>query len=490
MNSTKSLKKNFIYSFSLNIINILFPLVTAPYVSRILGAENLGKYNFSLSFSSWFLIFATFGTTTYGVREIAKVRQNKKLLDKTFSEIFLINFISTLITLIVYTVIIFLSPKTNTEIILFLISAISIFMNLFCIDWFYMGIEDFKMITLRSLLIKVICLISIFIFVRQRDDYIIYALIIVLAFGFTNVFNFIYSKRFITLTFRDINIRNHINNLSIFFYSSIVVSMYTLFDQVFLGFFSTNKDVAFYSRSRQIYSIALSITLSISTVLLPKLTYLYKNDLENYKILLKKSVNYIYIFSVPSVLGLMVFSKDIMWFFGGKEFENAFLALSILSVLVFTVSLGTWQYNQLFLPLGREKVGLKCQMFMALVSITTNIILIPKFGYIGASISLVIAEISGTVYGVWYAKNKINEVEIRYTTKSLFKYIFASLIMSVVIMFFKLLRYGSIINITFGILIGGVVYLGILYLIKDDICRKFVNYFINKIKENILNKLS
>lgn len=484
MNVTKSLKKNFVYSFSLNIINILFPLVVAPYVSIILGADNLGKYNFSLSFSSWFLIFATFGTTTYGVREIAKIREDKKLLDKTFSEIFFINFIATVITLIVYIFTIFISPKTNTEILLFFVSSISIFMNLFCIDWFYMGLEDFKMITLRSLLIKLICLASIFIFVRQRNDYIIYALISVLSFGFANIFNFVYSKKFVTLRFKDINIKKHINKLSILFYSSLVVSMYTLFDQVFLGFFSKNEDVAFYSRSRQIYSIALSITLSISTVLLPKLTYLYKNDFKNYKSLLNKSINYIYIFSVPSVVGLMVLSKDIMWVLGGKEFESAFISLSILSILVFTVSLGTWQYDQLFLPLGREKVGLKGQICMALVSIITNIVLIPKFGYIGASISLVISEISGTIIGVWYAKSKIKEVKIKYITRSLLKYIFSSLIMALIIITFKLFKFTYVINIVFGIFAGGITYFGILYLISDVICREFVYYFINKIKRN------
>lgn len=486
MNESKSIKKNFIYNFSLNIINIMFPLITAPYVSRVLGADNLGKYNFSLSLSSWFLIFATFGTTIYGVREIAKVRDNKKLLDKTFSEIFSINFIATLITFVVYTVIIFVNPKTNDEIILFLISAISIFMNLFCIDWFYMGLEDFKMITLRSLLIKVTCLVSIFIFVRQRDDYIIYALISTLAFGFANALNFVYSKKFVTLSFKNINLKHHMKILIVFFYSNIVVSMYTIFDQVLLGLFSTNKDVAFYSRSRQIYSIALSITLSISTVLLPKLTYLYKNDLENYKSLLKKSINYIYIFSVPSVVGLMVLAKDIMWFFGGKEFENAYVSLTILSILVFTVSLSTWQYDQLFLPLGKEKVGLKGQMFMAMVSIGGNIIFVPKFGYIGASVSLVLAEMIGTFYGVWYAKSKIHEVRIDYINQSLLKYIFSSLVMSLTIILFKSLKYGYMINILFGVFIGSLVYFGILYLIKDNICREVIDYFINKIKRSTL----
>lgn len=483
MRENKSIKKNFFYNFSLNFINILFPLIVLPYVSRVLGVVNLGEYNFSLSLANWFLIFATFGTTNYGIREIAKNRNNRKDLDKTFSEIFFINFISTTITLIIYIIIIFTNHKTNSQISLFVISALMIFMNLFCIDWFYMGIEDFKVIALRSWFIKIVCLISIFIFVRNRNDYIVYALISAIAFGFANIFNFAYSKKYVKLIYKDLNLKKHINKLLIFFLSSLVISMYATFDQVFLGFISTNKDVAFYSRSRQVYSIALSITLSISTVLLPKLAYLVKNDFENYKKIIGKSIKYIYIFSVPSVLGLIVLSKDIMWVLGGKEFQGAYISLIILSILVFTVSLGTWQYSQLFVPLGREKVGLQCQIFIALVSICSNIVLIPKYGYIGASISLVLAEISGTIYGVYYAKTKIKEVKVNYITKSLLKSIFASLIMALAIMVFKLLKYGYIFNIMFGTFIGVVVYFGILYLMNDDICREFINYFLNKIKK-------
>jgi O-antigen/teichoic acid export membrane protein len=177
-----------------------------------------------------------------------------------------------------------------------------------------------------------------------------------------------------------------------------------------------------------------------------------------------------------------------MWFFGGKEFEQDYVSLIILAILVFTVSLGTWQYDQLFLPLGKEKIGLKCQVFMAIISIVSNILFIPKWGYIGASISLAIAEISGTVYGVWYAKNKIHEVKINYINKSLVKYIFASCIMSVSIMLFKLLKYGYILNIVFGIFIGSVVYFGILCFTNDDICKGYVNYFLNKIKRNSLKQ--
>lgn len=474
------MKKNFFFNFSLNFINILFPLITLPYVSAVLGADNLGKCNFALSLSSWFLIFATFGTTTYGIREIARVRDNQQRLNTTFSEIFIIKLIATIISIIIFVGVIFVSPKTNNEITLFLITALSILMNLFCIDWLYMGLEKYGLITLRNLIIKVTCIIGIFIFIQKKDDYIIYTLISVLAFGLANIYNF--SKKNIKFTI-NVNIMKHLKKLKMFFLSSLIVSLYTLFDQVFLGFYSTNIDVAFYSRSKQIYLIALSITLSISTVLLPRFIYLFENDFESYKKLLKKSINYIYIFSVPSVVGLIILSKDIMWLLGGKEFVDAYSSLIIISILVFTVSLGTWQYEQLFLPLGREKIGINGQFIMAVISIIFNIILVPNYGYIGASISLVLAEISGTIFGVYYAKYKITEVKVDYITKSLIKYILSSGCMMLVIVLFKLLGFGYIINILFSIIIGSLIYFTVLYIIGDNICREVINYLIDKMKK-------
>lgn len=484
MHKPNSFKINLLYNFLLNFINFTFPLITLPYVTRVLGVDNIGKYTFSLSFSSWFLIFATFGTTTYGIREIARVRNNKHLLSETFSAIFFINLVMTIIALTTYIAVIIICPKTNTEILLFLVFALLIFLNLFNIDWLYMGLENFKVITFRSLVVKLISLGCIFTFIQQQSDYITYALIGVLSLGFANVINFIYSRRFVEFTLKNLNIKSHIKKLSIFFYSNLVISMYNLFDQVLLGFLSTDRDVAFYSISKQIYAVALSITMSISTVLLPTMAYLSRNDFESYKTILEKSINYIYFFSVPLVFGIIVLAKDIIWFFGGYEFENAYIALIILSSLIFTVSLGSWQYSQLFVPTGREKIGLRAQLIMALISLGANIIFIPTYGYIGASISLVLAEITGTLYGVYYTKNKIQEIKINYISNSIVRYLLASLVMLVIILCFKFMKFEHIANLTIGVVIGLVAYLGVLYLIKDEICREFIDYLKLKFYSN------
>ena len=480
MSKGKSIKRNFIFNFLLNIFNILFPLVTSPYVSRILGADNLGKNNFAISLSGWFLLFASFGIPNYGIREVAKVSKNKELLSKTFSELFIINFFSTLISLGIYLIFIFVNLKTRNEIDLFLVVGVTIILNIFSLDWFYMGIEEYRYITLRSLFVKFICIISIFLFVKKREDYIIYAAINVLALSFSNILNFRYSKKFVKFYIKNINLKRHINKLIVFFISVFVISIYNQFDQVFLGMFSTNKSVAFYSRARQIYSIVLTITLSISTVLLPKLSYLCENDFKSYKILLRKSIDYIYIISIPAVFGLLMLSKDIMWFFGGKEFEQAYLTLSIVSVLIFVVAIGTWQYNQLFLPLGYEKFALKAQIIMALVSLSLNFILVPKLSNIGASMTIVCAEVIGTIYAIGYAKLKVKEVKIAYLTKSFYKYIFSSICMTLIILIIKYVNLGHAFNIVLSIVVSPIIYFSILYLIKEQVAIEFIRYFSNK----------
>ncbi|MDP4145746.1 MAG: flippase [Bacillota bacterium] len=476
------LKKNFLYSFMLNIFNIAFPLITSPYVSRKLGADNLGKYSFAMSLSTWFMIFASFGISSYGIREIAKVKDNDEELNRVFSELFTINFISTLISVVIYLGFIFTNSKTSKEIILYLVVGVLLILNIFSMDWFFAGMEKYRYITIRSFIFKLICLISIFIFIKGRNDYIIYGLISVMALSFANILNYRYSKKFVKLRINKLDIKKHINKLWVFFLSSLIISMYTQFDQIFLGLFSTNKAVAFYNRSRQIYSIALSVTMSISTVLIPRLSFLYENNFPRYQVLLKKSLDYIYIFSIPSAFGLMLLSKDIMYFFGGREFLQAYMSMSIVSVLVFVVSIGTWQYNQLFIPLGYEKIGLKNQLLMAVISLSLNAILVPRLSYIGASITIVVTEVVGTLVAVYYSKVKIKKVKVEYLTKSLYKYLIASAFMSFSIFIIEYFKFSYLENILLSLAVCPIIYFGTLLVIKEEISAEVVNIISGKLK--------
>lgn len=274
----KSLFINVIYNFIYTSLNLFYPVIIAPYVSRTLGAENLGKVNFASAVVNWFVLFAVFGTGTYGMREIAKVRDDKKQLSKVFSEIFIINIITSLLATISYLLFIFNVERIKDELPLFLIMSASIILNMLSIDWFFQGIEEYRYITIRNVIIKVISLFFIFLFIQERKHYIIYGLISVLGTSLNGVLNFIYSRKFVDLKFKSINPFRHLKNLKVFFVHTLVVNLYTNFDQVLLGFLSDTKSVAFMNRSKAIVSISISFANAISNATLSRSSYYNVNQ--------------------------------------------------------------------------------------------------------------------------------------------------------------------------------------------------------------------
>lgn len=479
MKKEKSITKNFIFNLSLTLLNMAFPLFIAAYVSRVLGATNLGKYNFALSVANWFILLGSFGIPSYGIREIAKVSKDKKKMDTVFTELIIIQLICTMISLFLYFFVVIINGKMRSEITLFAVTGMSLLLNVVSIDWFYQGIEEYGYVVLRSLILKVISLILVFLLVDNKDKYVLYSAINVLALSFSNILNFRNSRKFVKLKVKNINIKRHFVKLKVFFISSIVISVYTQLDQVILGVFSPSREVAFYARSKQIVSIALSFTLALSTVLIPRIAFLYENDKEKYLDVLKKSIDYIYILAIPSMLGIACLAQEIMWAFGGNEFETASNSLIIVSLTVLIVSVGTWGFNQALLPCGKEKIALKGQLVMAIISIVLNLLLIPKFGYLGASISLVVAELVGTMVGIYIIKETF---KFKYITKGLIRDIKASVVMVFGILLIKSnpMMTSNLIKLIVSLLIAPVIYFICLLLLKDYIVKDILRRFFKK----------
>lgn len=465
MEKPKSLKKNFIYNLTLNLLNILFPLITSPYVSRILGATSLGKVNFATSVAAWFMTIASFGIPIYGIREISKVRDDKDKLSSTFTELLIIQCFFTIIVVLIYSMVAFLVPIFKNEIILFGIYGLYLLLNIFSLDWFYQGIEQYGYITARSTFVKLLSLILIFVTIHTKSDYLIYGLLSVFALSFNNVLNFIHSRKYVRINFAHIVIRRHFHSLGIFFISSVIVSLYSQLDQVFVGFFSSMKSVAFYSRGRQIISMVLTVTSSISTILIPRTSYLFNNNVEEYKRTLKSSLNYIYILAIPMTIGVTCLAKEIMYFFGGKEYEQGYEVLIILPVLIIIVALGTWGFNQVLIPSGNEKYGVISQAIMAVADIGLNIMLIPRYGYVGACMAIVISEFIGTIIGVIIS---IKLYRIQYITKSFFQYIFASIVMAVLLYIERLVIHTNLFYLLVAVMSGAMIYCLTLALLKEQ----------------------
>lgn len=464
----KSLIKNAAYNFIYTGLNLFFPLITSPYISRVLGAANLGKVNFATSIVNWFILFAVFGTTTYGVREIAKNREDQKKLNIIFSEIVIINGILSLIITVIYFVLVFNIPSFQSELKLYLIMSLSILLNIFAIDWFYQGIEEYRYITIRSAIFKIFSLICIFLFIKQEDNYVIYGFISVLSTSLSGILNYIYSKKYVAFTMKGVNPIRHIKKLSVFFIHTFIVSIYTNLDQTLLGFLNGPKSVAFMNRSKTVTNMAIAISTSISNATLARSSYYVENNKDKFNQLLKIIPKIILWITIPVTVGCIIFSPNIMYILGGVEFIESATLLQIISGTIIFVPLSTYLQNQILIPTGKEKIGLFCAILSSAVSLILNIIFIPKIGFIGAGISILVAEFIAVI-SRYIIITKYSPYDINFFNKSTYSYIVSAIVMGII----SLIIQNNIANIylsfLFGTITGALVYFTILFILKEKV---------------------
>lgn len=479
--NNKSLAKNYIYNFILTTSNIIFPLITAPYLSSILGATNIGKVNYATSIINWFIIFASFGIPRYGIREIARNRDDRKKLSSSFWNLILIQVILSSIALCIYIVIILNSPLFKEEITLYLIMVTMILLNIFSIDWFYQGIEEYRYITIRNILFKVISIILIFAIIRDREDYLVYALLNIFALGFNNILNYLNSKKYVDNKIYEFKIFYYLKELKVYFFTTLIMAFYTSLDQIFIGAISP-KDLAYYLRSKTVSGIGLNVVNSIITIFVPRTAYLVANNYSEYKSVVKSSINYIYILAIPGAIGTFVLAKEVMLLLGGVEFLPAASSLQIMSILIIVISIGGWQVNQILLPNKQEKLTFYIQCGGAALSVILNLILIPKLSYRGAAISWVACETILMITEYIFIRYKLKDIEIKYINKSLIKYIIASLFMLISILIIKTFIESYILIIFLSITISPIFYFIIIIILKDSLGTEILNEVIKRVK--------
>lgn len=481
----KSIKKNYFYSLLLTLVNSIYPLITAPYISRVLGAELLGSVNFSLSTVSWFSSLASFGINNYGVREIAKARNDDEEKSKIFSELIFINAGMVIFVSIIYIICVSTIDKFMDIKPLMIIAGINLLLNVFLIDWFFQGIEEYRYITLRNIFIKIISVIIIFGCVRNKSDYYFYALASVLGVCLNNLFNFYYSSKMVKIKFQGINPKRHLKKLAVFASSNLVGSMYASFDKVLLGIFSTTSMVAFYVRSISIINVCLSLLYSLSKVITSRATYNYaQGEKQKYFKLVQKSYNGIMLLGTPMAFGLFSLSYEIMYLFGGEEFAAMHNLLRIATILIITNALANWTYNQILIPMGAEKTNLKIQLLSASVSLVVNIIFIPYYGAFASVLALILSQALNMIRGIMYARN--NDIQIKLINKRTILYVISSIIMYLFIQVFKIFySTSSIILIFVLIILSAIVYFLILLCFREPLIMSLLTSIFKYAKNQI-----
>lgn len=416
----KDLKYNFLMNLILTMSNFLFPLITFPYVSRVLGPSGMGISSFAMSVASYFIILATLGSATYGIRVCSRARNNKEELSKVTQEILLINIMTMIISYVILVLLTYSFDRFYEYRNEIFVASLIVFLNVFCVDWFYRGIEKYSYITAVSLFFKCLALVSTFIFIHSKHDYVIFIFISVISLsgsGLVNIFNLrknIYLKKY-----SNYNFRKHIKPMLTFFLMSLAISIYTYTDSILLGHFTNLEEVGYYNVATRIKGILLSIVTSLGVVLLPKLSFYIKNGMQkDFNDTLVLSIKFIVTFSLPLVIFSIFFAKEIVFLLSGEEFVNAIILVQISSLAIIIVGITNILGIQILVPLEKENKLFISVMIGAIFNIICNLALIPLISAKGAALSMVIAELLILIVQLFFLKEylflflKVNYIKL------------------------------------------------------------------------------
>ena len=372
----KTLFKNTFYKSLLNIMNIVVPLIIGPYITRLLDIELYGIYNKVYSEFQIFLTFASFGIYTYGIKEISKVRNNKEKTAKLFTNLFVIALITNGICSAIYLIYSLISSSGITQTI-YLIMLIQIIGNIFYIEYVNEALENYKFITIKSIIVKLLYLGSLLLFVKKPSDIVIYAIIINITVVLNNIISYIYAKKVIKFDFKSLKITKYIKPLLLIVIISNAEFLFAQLDRVMLGKYVNNVSVTIYYLAYYIMTTLMAIPSSIVSVSLPRLSFVLSNNgKEEYLLAFKKSFSALLFIAVPMCLGVAVLAKEIMFLYGGEKYLSATSCLILAAIIRITFCIESSINNLVMYPNNKEKCLLKVLLFFGIINIITNFILV------------------------------------------------------------------------------------------------------------------
>ena len=475
----KSLAKNSIFNIIYTALNMLFPLIISIYVSRVLLTEGVGKVAYAQNIVSYFITFAGLGLPMYGTREIAKIGNNNQLLNKLFSELFIINAVSTTVVSAAFIFLIFGTRIFNDDVSLLLACGIQLLFNYINIDWFYRGREEYVYIVIRSIMIKIASIIAILLFVRNKDDYIVYALVSSLAACGNYVFNIFHARKYVKFDFKGLHLKKHMTPVIVLALITLLSTIYNKVDVTMLGILAGDAAVGLYSNSYKIIEMTLTALTSISAVFLPRLSYYYKNDRLNFFELINKGIDILLFLALPATAGVFLLAPDIVLVLFGESFLDAGLTIRLFSPILIIKSFADLICYQVSISTENEKKRLPTFFVAALLNVIMNYILIPKYLQNGAVIASIISELAADVIFVISMRNLL---KIKFNLKNMIDSLSSTAIMILTIYIITLFIDNSILKLIFGVFSGLMVYILFNYIIKNKTLLLMLDRISNKVK--------
>ena len=478
----KSLFKNTIYKAILSLFNIVIPIIIGPYIVRLLDIELYGIYNKVFSEFQIFLTFASFGIYTFGVREISKIRDDKEKVAKLFSNLCLISFITNFIVMIIYIIYSLISSSGITTTI-YLIMIIQIIGNIYYIEFVNEALENYRFITIKTIIVKLLYFLSLILFVRKSDDIIIYSVIICLTVFLNNIISFIYAKKHIKFNFEEIEIKKYLKPMFLILIIANADLLYSQLDRVMLGKLVSDVSVTYYYIPYFLVSTIAAIPYSIINVSIPRLTYMLKNkSKEEYKQQLNKTLSSLLFIIVPMCLGMFVLSKEIILIYAGEKYSFIYPILMLSCLIRISLSIESVFVNLVMYPNNQEKQILKICLSYGLLNLVLNsfLVVLKIFTPFTALITTSVAELLYVLTQKIYAKKKLDiDLKIFENNK---RYFVLGLMFIPISLLIRMINLSFILNTIVIIIVCSLFYVGVLYLMKDEnlllILRKLKNKFV------------
>lgn len=478
----KSIRVNFVYNIVNTISGLIFPLITYPYVFRILLADGIGQVNFFNSIISYVVLLTGLGIPLYGVREVARVRDNKDDLSKTTIEILSLNLLLDIVGYIVVIVLCFAINDIRQDYPLFLLLSLSIILTTIGCPWFYSGIEDFKYVTIRGIVVRVICTVFLFVFVRTKADLYWYGLYYVLVSTGNNIINFIFLHKYISfdhLQWKALNIKKHIKPVLAVFVFNLITSIYLNLDKVMLGFLKDSTAVGYYTAATQLSHVLLSLATALGVVVLPRSSNLIKSGrVDEFYKLAGKSYNFILLLTIPTCLGCVLLAPSLINLFCGSSYQPSIVSLRIVCPIIIAIGMSNVIGMQMLYPLGKIKIVTISTCVGAGINFLLNILLIPSLAQDGAAVATVLAESSVTISQIVLSRKVLN---IKLVNKDLFRYCISSLIMFLVCAGLSCLVNSDVVMIIVIPLVGALIYGLLLIVQKDQLVNEMLSIITRKL---------
>lgn len=465
----QSVKVNYI----LNLINtgtqMLFPLITFPYVCRVIEADGIGQINFFQSIISYISLFTCLGIPMYAIREIARDRSDVVQMNRTAMEILLLHSMLTLVGYAIVAILCLTVPQIQVNIPLFLILSLTIFFTAIGCEWFYQGIEDFKYITIRGLIIKTVSVVLLFIFVKSKTDLLYYGCYTVFGVLGGNIFNFFRLRKYIhreNIIFSELHIKRHIKPVLKVFSFSVVTSIYLQLNTVLLGFLKNALAVGYFAAATKVMQMLLTMSACLGSVMMPRASHLIAENKEaEFNRLIQKSYDFTLAIALPMTIGLIFCAPSLITALCGVKFEHSILPSQIIAPIILMVAISNVFGIQVLFPKGKINIVTFCCGIGAVADLILNLCLIPFFSYIGTSIAYLGAEVATTVSMYFIGRRYI---PIIYFKKSHLTYALGCIVMAFVLYGICLLQLPTLTILLLQGCCGVLAYFIILCICKDE----------------------